>query len=53
MATPTMSNARKPFYQLSSCFIDTVDDSLKGIYKSLDNFAEVSKFGGGMGSLYR
>ena len=46
MATPTMSNARKPFYQLSSCFIDTVDDSLKGIYKSLDNFAEVSKFGG-------
>lgn len=49
MATPTMSNARKPFYQLSSCFIDTVDDSLKGIYKSLDNFANVSKFGGGMG----
>ena len=49
MATPTMSNARKPFYQLSSCFIDTVEDSLQGIYKSLDNFAEVSKFGGGMG----
>lgn len=49
MATPTMSNARKPFYQLSSCFIDTVDDSLAGIYKSLDNFAKVSKFGGGMG----
>lgn len=49
MATPTMSNARKPFYQLSSCFIDTVDDSLSGIYKSLDNFSKVSKFGGGMG----
>ncbi|MEQ8153656.1 MAG: ribonucleoside-diphosphate reductase subunit alpha [Clostridiaceae bacterium] len=49
MATPTMSNARKPFYQLSSCFIDTVGDSLRGIYKSLDNFAQVSKFGGGMG----
>lgn len=49
MATPTMSNARKPFYQLSSCFIDTVEDSLEGIYKSLDNFAQVSKFGGGMG----
>ena len=49
MATPTMSNARKQFYQLSSCFIDTVEDSLEGIYKSLDNFAEVSKFGGGMG----
>ena len=32
MATPTISNARKPFYQLSSCFVDTVYDSLKGIY---------------------
>ncbi len=49
MATPTMSNSRKPFHQMSSCFIDTVEDSLSGIYKSLDNFAKVSKFGGGMG----
>lgn len=49
MATPTMANARKPFHQLSSCFIDTVEDSLSGIYKSLDNFAQVSKHGGGMG----
>jgi len=49
MATPTMSNARKPNHQLSSCFIDTVADSLDGIYKSLDNFAKVSKSGGGMG----
>ena len=49
MATPTMANARKPYHQLSSCFIDTVDDTLKNIYKSIDNFAEVSKYGGGMG----
>lgn len=49
MATPTMSNARKPFHQMSSCFIDTVNDSLASIYKSLDNFAKVSKHGGGMG----
>ena len=49
MATPTMANARKVFHQLSSCFIDTVEDSLTGIYKSLDNFAQVSKHGGGMG----
>ena len=49
MATPTMSNARKPYHQLSSCFIDTVPDSLEGIYRSVDNFAQVSKFGGGMG----
>lgn len=49
MATPTLSNARKPFHQLSSCFIDTVPDSLTGIYRSIDNFAQVSKYGGGMG----
>ena len=49
MATPTLSNARKPFHQLSSCFIDVVPDSLNGIYRSLDNFAKVSKYGGGMG----
>ena len=49
MATPTMSNARKPFHQMSSCFIDTVPDSLSGIYRSVDSFAQVSKFGGGMG----
>ncbi len=49
MATPTMTNARKPFNQLSSCFIDTVPDTLKGIYRSITNFAEVSKHGGGMG----
>ncbi|MFT4105367.1 MAG: ribonucleoside-diphosphate reductase subunit alpha [Lacrimispora sp.] len=49
MATPTLSNARKPYHQLSSCFIDTVPDSLDGIYRSIDSFARVSKFGGGMG----
>lgn len=49
VATPTMSNARKPFHQLSSCFIDTVPDTLEGIYRSIDNFAQVSKHGGGMG----
>ena len=52
MATPTMSNARKPYHQLSSCFVDTVPDSLDGIYRSLDNFAKVSKFGGGMGMYF-
>lgn len=49
LATPTLANARKPIHQLSSCFIDTVPDSLIGIYKSIDNFAQISKYGGGMG----
>ena len=52
MATPTLSNARRPYHQLSSCFIDTVPDSLDGIYRSIDNFAKVSKFGGGMGMYF-
>lgn len=49
MATPTMSNARKPLSQLSSCFEDVMPDSLTGIYRTIDNFAQVSKYGGGMG----
>lgn len=52
MATPTQSNARKPYHQLSSCFIDTVADSLDGIYSSISKFADVSKFGGGMGMYF-
>ncbi|MFV0551079.1 MAG: ribonucleoside-diphosphate reductase subunit alpha [Anaerorhabdus sp.] len=52
MATPTLSNARKPLHQLSSCFIDTVPDSLDGIYRSIENFAKVSKLGGGMGMYF-
>ncbi|MDY2959595.1 MAG: ribonucleoside-diphosphate reductase subunit alpha [Hornefia sp.] len=52
MATPTQSNARKPYHQLSSCFIDTVSDSLDGIYRSVSKFADISKFGGGMGMYF-
>lgn len=52
MATPTMSNARKPYHQLSSCFVDTVPDSLESIYRSITNFAKVSKMGGGMGMYF-
>jgi ribonucleoside-diphosphate reductase alpha chain len=49
VATPTLANARKPFHQLSSCFIDTVPDNLWGIYNVDQSFAQVSKHGGGMG----
>ena len=52
MATPTQSNARKPYHQLSSCFIDTVPDSLDGIYNAVSKFADVSKYGGGMGMYF-
>ncbi|MNO64140.1 Ribonucleoside-diphosphate reductase subunit alpha 2 [compost metagenome] len=49
-ATPTMSNAgKKVAGQLSSCFIDTIDDSLEGIFDSNTDVARLSKMGGGIG----
>jgi len=48
VATPTLSNARKPHHQLSSCFIDTVGDDLKSIYNTNTAFSQVSKMGGGI-----
>ncbi|WP_110114218.1 ribonucleoside-diphosphate reductase subunit alpha [Bacillus sp. CGMCC 1.16541] len=49
VATPTLANAGKTYGQLSSCFIDTVEDSLDGIYHSNTDSAKLSKFGGGIG----
>lgn len=49
VATPTLANAGKTHGQLSSCFIDTVDDSLRGIFDSNTDAATVSKNGGGLG----
>ncbi|MBD1383401.1 ribonucleoside-diphosphate reductase subunit alpha [Metabacillus arenae] len=50
VATPTLTNAGKSYGQLSSCFIDTVDDSLQGIYDSNTDIANLSKSGGGIGT---
>ncbi|MFD1849811.1 ribonucleoside-diphosphate reductase subunit alpha [Oceanobacillus bengalensis] len=52
VATPTLSNAGKSFGQLSSCFIDTVDDSLDSIYLNNWDTARLSKDGGGVGIYY-
>lgn len=49
VATPTLANAGKTYGQLSSCFIDTIDDSLRGIYDSNTDVARLSKDGGGIG----
>ena len=48
-ATPTWANAGKSYGQLSSCFIDTVDDSLQSIYDSNTDIANLSKNAGGIG----
>ncbi|WP_110928940.1 ribonucleoside-diphosphate reductase subunit alpha [Bacillus massiliglaciei] len=49
VATPTLSNAGKSTGQLSSCFIDAIEDSIDGIYLSNYEAAKVSKYGGGVG----
>ncbi|NRD78160.1 ribonucleoside-diphosphate reductase subunit alpha [Bacillus sp. BRMEA1] len=49
VATPTLANAGKSYGQLSSCFIDTVEDSLDGIYLNNWDTARLSKDGGGVG----
>src|SRR5690625_4174945 len=49
VATPSLNNAGKTHGQLSSCFIDTVDDSLQSIYDVNTDVAQLSKNGGGIG----
>jgi ribonucleoside-diphosphate reductase alpha chain len=48
-ATPTLSNARTPRHQLSSCFIGSTPDNIEGIFDSYTEKALLSKFGGGIG----
>ncbi len=49
LPTPTLLNARTNYHQLSSCFKLNVDDDLRAIYHSIENMAQISKFGGGVG----
>ena len=49
-ATPTNFNAGTPHQQLSSCYLLSMnDDSIKGIYKTLADCAQISKYAGGIG----
>ena len=49
-ATPTLFNAGTNHTQLSSCFLlDMEEDSIRGIYKTLGDCAQISKWAGGIG----
>lgn len=48
-ATPTLSNARTPRHQLSSCYIGSTPDNIEGIFDSYKEMALLSKYGGGIG----
>lgn len=49
-ATPTLFNSGTRHPQMSSCYLLTVaDDSLEGIYKTITDCAQLSKWSGGLG----
>jgi ribonucleotide reductase alpha subunit len=49
-ATPTLFNAGTPRPQLSSCYLIAMeDDSIDGIYNTLKDCANISKYAGGIG----
>ena len=49
-ATPTLFNAGSPHPQLSSCFLIAMEsDSVDGIYNTLKDCANISKWAGGIG----
>lgn len=48
-STPTLFNAGGSRNQLSSCFLNTYEDSLEGIFDGLHQEAQKSKFAGGLG----
>ena len=49
-ATPTLFNAGTPRPQLSSCFLLSMnDDSINGIFDTLKECAQISKWAGGIG----
>lgn len=49
-ATPTLFNAGTPKPQLSSCYLLSLEeDSISGIYNTLSDCAQISKWAGGIG----
>lgn len=49
-ATPTLFNSGTPHPQLSSCYLMAMQsDSIKGIYDTLGDVAQISKWAGGIG----
>jgi len=48
-ATPTLFHSGSPKSQLLSCFLIGTQDSIKGIYKTITDCAQISKWAGGIG----
>ena len=49
-STPTLFNSGTQFSQMSSCYLNTTEDSLESIFKLYSDNAKLSKWAGGIGS---
>ena len=49
-STPTLFNSGTLRPQLSSCYLSTIPDDLKGIFQGISDDAMLSKFAGGLGN---
>jgi len=49
-STPTLFNSGTIHSQMSSCYLNTVHDSLEGIFKTISDNARLSKWAGGIGT---
>jgi len=48
-ATPTLFNAGSRYEQLSSCYLLGTEDSVEGIFKTMADCGQISKWAGGIG----
>lgn len=49
-STPTLFNSGTNHSQMSSCYLNTVDDSISGIFGTIHECANLSKYAGGIGT---
>lgn len=49
-STPTLFNSGTMHPQLSSCYVNQVEDSMTGIFKTIADCAQLSKWAGGIGT---
>ena len=49
-STPTLFNSGTNHSQMSSCYLNTIEDSLEGIFKNYADNAQLSKWAGGIGT---
>ena len=49
-STPTLFHSGTTYPQLSSCYLNTVEDNLENIFKTFSDNAQLSKYSGGIGT---